>query len=112
MKVTEAFPDNPALSVALQETTAGKSYVVTASIPRDFAPADGEGITIRTDDTEKPVIRGSFGLSSAAQDEMLVRPWMAASSMALEAYSTCEPTARPRARRESLTPTGSRACWM
>lgn len=57
VKVTEAFADEPAVTVAVHEQIAGKSYVLVASIPTAYRPPPGMGITVRTDDTRKPVVR-------------------------------------------------------
>jgi hypothetical protein len=38
------------------EQLAGKTYAVSIAVPQDYKPAAGEGITVRTDDAEKPVI--------------------------------------------------------
>lgn len=58
VKLLEATCDDQAITLKVQEQRAGKNYTVQVNFPAGYeVPEKGLSITLRTDDTEKPLIK-------------------------------------------------------
>ncbi|MDO8632039.1 MAG: DUF1573 domain-containing protein, partial [Phycisphaerales bacterium] len=71
VKVLEATVDDPAVTVNVSERKAGESYTVQVQMPAGYQPpATGKSITLKTDDTEQPIITVPIQGSAIAQNKL------------------------------------------
>lgn len=56
--ILEGVSDDPDLKVQVNEQTPGKAYIINVEMPANYNPPDGgRMITLKTDDTERPLIQ-------------------------------------------------------